>query len=714
MSSLFKAKFGDYIRIDQQVDFDFANTFLDEEDTLTYTTEAPLPHWLSLTGTVFYGQPSKKDLGNSIITVWASDGYGNVSDSFTISVQNHAPKASNLTNYSLIFGHTLDYAVKSPFADPDNDTLKYAAFLINETTKNLDTLPSWILFDKLSLIFSGSPNEDEIPFVPEASAYYAEYPLSIMATDPGDLTALANFTLIVQNSAPYMNPKNSLAKQFKDLSVQVLVTTDKQFDDDTFIDPNNDTLSYDARLISVESKWLGRRLEVGETLPGWIAFDDKTRKFTFSPDTDVLNNEVTIQLTAQNSKLSRSERFTFKVQISISYAFQIFLSVVGAVGSFLGFLAYRKTIYAILGKKYYCYSEYEKIGVNQRFEKVIYLIKDDLETCGVIWKSVKKDNPDVTTIYESSNRHEMLKNVVFEATQKLIKEKVIDDSSELGSFRFAEIFQCFLIQEASKNYPLVNKIFEKVRKNLSLNKNKDWYTNLVVVLSPTSSEDLLKPFPNVEVQEAFLMETVNKVITNKEKKYSELSEKEKNLLQGKIKAAVLGIPHPSARFDTFFEYTRGESIFQNWNEISEIQIFKNKSNADYVHTSMFDYPERNNFNSLTPWFGYKIEKDMLVFAGTPSNIDEGKYVIRIFNDEDVIVREFGIIVTDFTPKNRKTMSETFYNSVFSPLCTQPVSPVKGMGKFGELVESPVKSEGRRMIRDEINEQENFMEIDEKL
>jgi hypothetical protein len=167
ISSQFNSQYGNYIKIGEKIDFEFfTNTFTDTENSLTYSV-SQLPHWLSFSGTVFFGTTSKNDLGDYNITVTASDGLSNVSDSFILSVQNHAPIATTLPDVFLIFGHSLAYILPSPFTDPDNDTLTYTVFDV-ET----GVIPFWMRFDKQTLQFSGSPKMDDIQYNATYKGYF--------------------------------------------------------------------------------------------------------------------------------------------------------------------------------------------------------------------------------------------------------------------------------------------------------------------------------------------------------------------------------------------------------------------------------------------------------------------------------------------------------------------------------------------------------------
>ena len=133
----------------------------------------------------------------------ASDGFANVTQSFILLVENHAPIAYHIPDYILVFGTILNYEMLfySPFVDPDNDTLHYHAFEIYDN-RSLGDLPGWLDFDEEGGTFSGSPNKSYIPKNQIDGSFYKAYNILVVAIDAGDLSNSTNFTLIVRNSVP--------------------------------------------------------------------------------------------------------------------------------------------------------------------------------------------------------------------------------------------------------------------------------------------------------------------------------------------------------------------------------------------------------------------------------------------------------------------------------------------------------------------------------
>ena len=682
LTTQFTSKYGSYIKINQKVDFEFsASTFTDKEDTLTYTV-VNMPHWLQFTGRVFYGTTSKIDLGDYNITVIASDGLSRVNDTLFISVQNHQPTATPIWSpVVLIYGHSLQLSLGTPFSDPDNDPLSYFAYEYFPDNDTLAGYPIWIQWDSINLRMAGTPGPDHVPFNETLKGYFKNYSICVAAVDAGDLTAFVNFTLLVANLPPTINKKKPLSQQFSNWDVQVQVASEKQFDDDTFIDLYNDTVSYQAELVSEEAppgfklkRVLAASSSASKTstsssastskkslnsLPQWMKFDAENRRFSVNPTSDVLNYHYVIRVIANNSRLNNSDTFSFDVKISINYAFSLFLTIIGAVGGAVGFLVYRKTIYAILGKKLYCYPLYQKVKIGEKFKKTIYLIKKDLTLAQRVWKELKKKDKNVYKLFENENPEKTLQDQIQPIITAMSSKGQLDPNIDFDCLRFTEIFMGFLVLETMDHHKEAKKIFNAVINHNMSKKGKEWYYEFVTIKHPTLNVNSLRPFPTVDVHEDHLIESINSIPKPKFKKYLEMPELDKKLIKAGVKAHVLGIIHPSSRMDSFMEYSRGESILIDWEHLAAVQIRPDKFGTKYVHGSLFDIPTKTKAGAAKTWFTHKIEKGVLIFTGTPSKADVGKFVVRIFDPSDVIIREFGVRVFDPNAKSVEEIDSKF-------------------------------------------------------
>lgn len=115
--------------------YDLSNNFLDaDNDVLTFrATSGSLPSTgnivLSSEG-VLSGTPQQADVGDYIVTVVASDGFGQAADTFILSIArfaeaNYPPEVEDIPNRSV--SNRFSYNVAQYFEDEDNDELRFTA-----------------------------------------------------------------------------------------------------------------------------------------------------------------------------------------------------------------------------------------------------------------------------------------------------------------------------------------------------------------------------------------------------------------------------------------------------------------------------------------------------------------------------------------------------------------------------------------------------------
>ncbi|GAA6210906.1 hypothetical protein NBRC116602_06460 [Hyphomicrobiales bacterium 4NK60-0047b] len=175
------------------------NTFSDVDgDILTLSVsladDSELPAWLSFDSTTqtFSGTPPQDFNGDIALSVTASDGELEVSDSFNLTINpvNDAPivvqKISDQTsNEDTGWSFTIPTGT---FSDVDGDALTLAATLTDGSE-----LPAWLSFDSNTQTFSGTPPQD----------FHGDINLRVAASD-GELEVSEDFDLTVNavNDAP--------------------------------------------------------------------------------------------------------------------------------------------------------------------------------------------------------------------------------------------------------------------------------------------------------------------------------------------------------------------------------------------------------------------------------------------------------------------------------------------------------------------------------
>ena len=147
----------------------------------------PLPRWLAFDEDtrMFSGTPLRADVAEHEIVVSASDELHTTSFAFTLSVEiapNRPPVPPHISPQ--IATEDLPFRlVVPPFADPDEDSLKYSAD-VAAPDGSVAGLPEWLAFDPATRVLSGTPREGDTP---------SEFIIVVTATDDGDPPASAEF-----------------------------------------------------------------------------------------------------------------------------------------------------------------------------------------------------------------------------------------------------------------------------------------------------------------------------------------------------------------------------------------------------------------------------------------------------------------------------------------------------------------------------------------
>jgi hypothetical protein len=172
---------------------------------------------------------------------------------------------------------------ETAFADAEQITLAYTATLSDDSP-----LPAWLSFTSGTRTFAGTPDHGDVGVVT----------IKVKAQDSSGAFTTDTFNLTVTdvNQAPSLNvvPTDQTILEARTLSYQL--------PENTFVDPDGDTITYSAALSS------------GDPLPAWLSFDPNTRTFSGTPtasDAAV----YTIRVTATDSNgATASVLFTIDAQ----------------------------------------------------------------------------------------------------------------------------------------------------------------------------------------------------------------------------------------------------------------------------------------------------------------------------------------------------------------------------------------------------------------
>ena len=288
-----------------------------------------------------------------------------------------------------------------------------------------------------------------------------------------------------------------MQKQFSNLQPIINSLTEFKFDPDTFIDENNGTLAYEARLAGhgrrrilstsmTNVSGLASNVTTNNNnsttntsnnivtytqsiedstiaLPDWIKFDQLQQKFSILPTENEVNNEYKIIVIANNGLQSDTDEFSFIVGYSFAYILNYFIKIFSPILAAIGIIAYRITLYNIFFKPFYTASKREKIIIHENYQKNIYLIGKDLMISYDLWLRIKKkhsENAGNWTKFIDSPEFllEALQNVKDKSFSYIKLEELENDG-----FLYLMV-KGFMIYEAIKEYPRSMKIFTKIKK----------------------------------------------------------------------------------------------------------------------------------------------------------------------------------------------------------------------------------------------------------
>ncbi|SNZ20473.1 calcium-binding protein, partial [Cohaesibacter gelatinilyticus] len=169
-------------------------------DTLTFTATLdngePLPEWVTFDGTTFSGTPDNDDVGVFSILVTATNQAGHSASTgafFVVEGINDAPTIENqISAPDLTIETDFEFSVPERFfSDIDSSSFKFSAEL-----ENGDPLPEWIVFDPVTLTFSGNPHDG-------AEGQYnssKEYSIRLTVEDDEGASVATTFTVTVKPS----------------------------------------------------------------------------------------------------------------------------------------------------------------------------------------------------------------------------------------------------------------------------------------------------------------------------------------------------------------------------------------------------------------------------------------------------------------------------------------------------------------------------------
>ena len=195
---------------------------------------------------------------------------------------NHAPTINKaLADQSATSGVSFRYSFAADiFSDADGDTLTYAA----------SGLPSWLSFNDSTRTFSGTPQSEHVTVSPII--------VRLTASDAVGASVSTQFALRVSQGESAQNAAPLQSRTIPNQTATVGDSFSFAFSEDTFRDPDGDTLVYTA-----------------SGMPNWLVFDGATRRFSGTPQAGVSPEApMPITVTASDSH-GKSARAVFYLSV---------------------------------------------------------------------------------------------------------------------------------------------------------------------------------------------------------------------------------------------------------------------------------------------------------------------------------------------------------------------------------------------------------------
>ncbi|KAJ6237444.1 myelin p0 related [Anaeramoeba flamelloides] len=295
--------------------FQNSNNAIGSRVNLIY--EAQLSNGNDLPNGLYFDSDQRKFSGNvsvevscqnfeiEIFAINQCDQY--TSQTFTLLSSNEMPQINNpIPDQVLSYGNDdySDYQFQIPedsfFDNEENELdLNYKAKLFVENNQEEDDdddqeqdIPEWLIFNEDTKTFT--INED----YQLTRKDMGNYTIKVFAIDYCNLNNSQSFNFEIKNDSPYLNkPINDLelnSDDGDDIFIYI-------FEEDTFVDPNNDQLSYTIYFNEIE-----------DYLPCWIKFIEKKRKFIFDVESADAGYH-TIKIKASDDYFDTFDEFNLRV-----------------------------------------------------------------------------------------------------------------------------------------------------------------------------------------------------------------------------------------------------------------------------------------------------------------------------------------------------------------------------------------------------------------
>ena len=525
----------------------------------------------------------------------------------------------------------LDFQFSSKtFQDPDGVSLTFLA----------NSLPSWLSFDKESRRFSGTPSFADV----------GNYTVGVIASN-GFHSVQDEFRIEILYEPPVVNMRNTIQSQLK-ASPEVDIPLVLVLKSDSFLDRNNDTLTYEAFLENEGNR---------EILPDFIVFHEKTLIFEISATSDELLKTFTLLVVASNKYRKTEDTLKFTIVASWLYVGKIIVAIVSPILSIYGLMQYRTPLFNVFGKRYYFYKEPENAIIECFFEKELYFIREDVVKAKILWGKLvfMRKLADLHESYRKPDFCEILAKVLKRSYEEIKGEIKGESKGKLGEIDEGSlqengtifvIIDCFIVYSLLKKHRYSQAIYDRIKGDLVRKHGKSWYFALISFDFSSNRNRKVKKFPEAVYNSEILADLIKNAIKDlKCRNFFTRQDSLENivfLVKKTIKAEALGIPNRTKPGFHLLETSKGESILIDPLEIQEITTVKKRVKSSELQEKLglnYYAIEMINNRKLPKWLDCAIKNGVLSFYGTPREHDFGEeFHVKILDSNGMIVRLFSI------------------------------------------------------------------------
>ncbi|EAR82165.2 hypothetical protein TTHERM_01285890 (macronuclear) [Tetrahymena thermophila SB210] len=204
--------------------------------------------------------------------------------------------------------------------------------------------------------------------------------------------------------------QDDLNQQYPNAQLAVQTPFNYKMSESVFKCVDSSSLQYKAKVSKGDGNF--------EEIPAgyWLSFSSNERTLIGTPQTNLFNQQFTIQIEATDGYTTAKDQVIITVSIIPFFlVLQIIIQILGPVLGILGVWKYRTIFYNIMFKRFLIYSK-EIVHVSEYYEKKIIITDNMLDISLQLWKPVENQlllkfvQLEMSQAYQSNKIHHIITN----------------------------------------------------------------------------------------------------------------------------------------------------------------------------------------------------------------------------------------------------------------------------------------------------------------